>query len=451
MRAAFAAGGPAGRSSPWRASAASARPAARRRTRRPRPGVIALTRSAALEYGPRAPGQLRVARVHPHRRSPTSRPTHEAYRAAVDAGTPLGRAGHGRRGGRRRRCSCASRWRPYVTGHQPGGRRRQPAAQRPERPDAPRPARRCVTADRPEQRPAVRPCDLTARRPLPYDVALVTTAPRTIRPTPLDGVDTDRSPPTRSRPTGRRAAGRELPAPVARTARHDDGARSSTCSHPVERGRPGPRFLPGVLVPDRGVGGVARRPLASLDRRSAPPATRSSSTTASATSRSPSRATRTPTSRCPTPPSSRACRGWRGRSAGHPVPRSGPATSSPPITAIAAFVAVWGVSKAWRNERIARRAVLLHGAVCRRRCSCGRSTPRACSSRSAPARCGPTARTATGSRRCCLVALSTTRSVGILVAGGARPGPHDPPAAARPLVRRLRRRRPWPGSCPCCS
>ena len=29
------------------------------------------------------------------------------------------------------------------------------------------------------------------------------------------------------------------------------------------------------------------------------------------------------------------------------------------ITAIAAFVAVWGISKSWRNERIARRAVLL--------------------------------------------------------------------------------------------
>jgi len=55
-------------------------------------GVIALTRSAALEYGP----ALRANCVSPgfiHTPLTDFGATHEVYRPAVDAGTPLGRAG----------------------------------------------------------------------------------------------------------------------------------------------------------------------------------------------------------------------------------------------------------------------------------------------------------------------------------------------------------------------
>ena len=55
-------------------------------------GVIALTRSAALEYGP----ALRANCVSPgfiHTPLTAFAAEHETYRAAIDAGTPLGRAG----------------------------------------------------------------------------------------------------------------------------------------------------------------------------------------------------------------------------------------------------------------------------------------------------------------------------------------------------------------------
>lgn len=92
MRAAFADGGPAG-SIVTMASVSGIRP-----TRGEAPysaakaGVIALTRSAALEYGP----ALRANCVSPgfiHTPLTGFAATHDTYRPAIDAGTPLGRAG----------------------------------------------------------------------------------------------------------------------------------------------------------------------------------------------------------------------------------------------------------------------------------------------------------------------------------------------------------------------
>jgi NAD(P)-dependent dehydrogenase (short-subunit alcohol dehydrogenase family) len=92
MRSAFEAGGPPG-SIVTMASVSGIRP-----TRGEAPysaakaGVIALTRSAALEYGP----ALRANCVSPgfiHTPLTGFAATHEVYRPAVDAGTPLGRAG----------------------------------------------------------------------------------------------------------------------------------------------------------------------------------------------------------------------------------------------------------------------------------------------------------------------------------------------------------------------
>jgi len=92
MQAAHAAGGRAG-SIVTMASVSGIRP-----TRGEAPysaakaGVIALTRSAALEYGP----ALRANCVSPgfiHTPLTGFAATHEVYRPAVDAGTPLGRAG----------------------------------------------------------------------------------------------------------------------------------------------------------------------------------------------------------------------------------------------------------------------------------------------------------------------------------------------------------------------
>ena len=120
------------------------------------------------------------------------------------------------------------------------------------------------------------------------------------------------------------------------------------------------------------------------------------------------------------------------------------------VTGLAAFIAVWGVSKAWRDEQVARRAVLLFAlfpsslflwafyseglfiALGRRR-GVGRQAR--------PALAGGRA---DGAHRC-------HPQRGHPHPRGADPGPHHPPAARRPLGRHLRRGRarwacwpPWP-------
>ena len=133
-----------------------------------------------------------------------------------------------------------------------------------------------------------------------------------------------------------------------------------------------------------------------------------------------------------------------------PSPRSGPATSSRRSPAIAAFVAVWGVTKAWRNERIARRAVLLMAllpsslflwAFYSEGLFIALGAGAVWADRREPAL-----------DRRAAVRRPEHHPVGRHPgARGDRPGPDHPPAAASTGgAVDLRRRRRSPASCPCC-
>ena len=107
------------------------------------------------------------------------------------------------------------------------------------------------------------------------------------------------------------------------------------------------------------------------------------------------------------------------------------------VTALAAFIAVWGVTREWTDERTARRAVLLFALF--------PSSLFLWAFYSEALFIALGAGAVWADRRgrrwiaaLCFVGIATTRSVGILIPAVDRAGPHHPPAAHRPVGGHLR-------------